>query len=134
MTDKQKYTVQNMRRMGLAYSVIAHNTGLSANTVKSFCHRAGVAISNDFGNENCNVCKNCGIELNHHPGRKKKRFCTNKCRSDWWNRNRDWAYYKRARQVVCLYCGMAFDSYGSKNRKFCGRDCYIRSRYGEGLP
>jgi hypothetical protein len=27
-----------------------------------------------------------------------------------------------------------FDSYGNRNRKYCGRDCYIQSRYGEGLP
>lgn len=32
-------------------------------------------------------CLNCGNELKHTPGRKKKKFCSNLCRSLYWQKN-----------------------------------------------
>jgi hypothetical protein len=134
MTDKQKRSVRDMRRAGLTYSEIAGFTGLPANTVKSFCFREGICAADAPGNGSRDVCKYCGKPLEHHPGRKKKLFCDDKCRSDWWNGNRNWAGRKKARRLICLCCGAEFYSDGNKQRKYCGRDCYIRSRHGEGLP
>lgn len=31
------------------------------------------------------TCLNCGIEIRSIKGKKKKRFCSDRCRWDWWN-------------------------------------------------
>jgi hypothetical protein len=126
-----------MRRAGLSYSTIADAIDLSANTVKSLCRRENMDVAND---EKHDVCNYCGIPLTHHPGKKKKRFCNDKCRSDWWNHNRKWAGRKKLYCLLCHCCGAEFNSYGNKKRKYCGRECYIRGRYDqspagrEGVP
>ena len=33
-------------------------------------------------------CKNCGGKLEHTPGRKPKKFCSDKCRMAWWYKKR----------------------------------------------
>lgn len=30
-------------------------------------------------------CKQCGIEIKSIKGKKKKQFCSDRCRWDWWN-------------------------------------------------
>ena len=134
MTDRQKQSIRYMRRMGLTFSAISCSTGLSPNTIKSFCYRENIDPITNPGNEGQDVCKECGKPLDHNPGKKKKSYCSDKCRSDWWNRNREWINHKQAYHLVCLNCGTVFKSYGNKGRKFCGRECYILSRYGDGLP
>ena len=134
MTDKQKQAIRNMRRLGLSYSAIAESVGLPPNTVKSFCHRDKANASEHPSVTKESVCKYCGSPLTHRPGKKKKCFCSDKCRSDWWNRNRRWMRRKNAERLLCHHCGAMFNSYGNKQQKYCGRDCYVRSRYGEGLP
>jgi uncharacterized protein YjcR len=134
MTDRQKRSIQEMRRAGIPYGAIAESVGLSANTVKSFCLRKNIGAPDASGGGRRETCKNCGKPPEQRPGKKRKLFCCDKCRSDWWNRNRTWANGKKAHRLVCQYCGAEFMSFGNKKRKYCGRDCYIRSRYGEGLP
>ena len=134
MTDRQNQLIRNMRRQGLAYSAIAARIGLSLNTVKSFCNRNSIYTLSASCDEEGDLCESCGKALEHSPGKKKKRFCNDKCRSDWWNQNRRWVSYERAYPLICPGCGEEFFSYANKQRKYCGRDCYIHSRYGEGLP
>lgn len=133
ITERQKQRIRDMRMAGFSYGEIAEMTDLSANTVKSLCYRENIeCLNGEAGTYDC--CKACGKPLRHNPGRKRKLFCDDKCRSDWWNRNRGWARRKDAYRLICHYCGAEFDSYGNRNRKYCGRDCYTASRYGEGLP
>jgi len=33
------------------------------------------------------VCKNCGAELTHVEGRRKKEFCSDNCRATFWQKN-----------------------------------------------
>ena len=33
------------------------------------------------------LCKNCGAELTHIEGRRKKEFCTDNCRATFWQKN-----------------------------------------------
>jgi uncharacterized protein YjcR len=133
MTNKQKQTIQDMRRKGLPYSTIAAAIGISANTVKSFCRRENIDIQSVPNEEKKNLCKNCGAPLNHHPGAKKKTFCSDNCRYTWWNKNRIWTGVKSTYRLTCFHCSIEFDS-NNKKRKYCGRECYIHSHYGEGLP
>lgn len=133
MTNTQKQMVRNMRRRGKSYSAIAASFGFSENTIKSFCRRESINVINDPDNENLNLCKNCGAQLTHHPGSKKKIFCSDKCRYGWWNKNRVWTGAQSVCRLTCYYCGAEFES-TNKKRKYCGRECYIQSRYGEELP
>ena len=133
MTDQQKQAIRALRQKGLSYHKIAELTGLSPNTIKSFCRRNNTRVLVPNDGEQPDVCKNCGLPLEQNPSTKRKSYCNNQCRSDWWNQNRWWARPKSYR-LICHHCGVEFNSYGNNKRKFCGRDCYLRSRYGEGLP
>ena len=134
MTDKQKQSIREMRQTGFTYRTIAETIGIPFNTVKSFCRRDNVTVITLLGNNNINVCKYCGKPLKQQSGKKRKSYCNDKCRSDWWNQHRRWFGYKKTYRSTCHHCGAEFKSYGNKHQKFCGRDCYARSRYGDGLP
>lgn len=132
MTNKQKQAVREMRQRGETYSAIAKMLGLSPNTIKSFCHRENISSNSVYIESN--KCKNCSAPLTQLSGVKQRIFCSDKCRYTWWNKNRQYAECKRRYILTCLYCGSNFESYGNKHRKYCGRECYNHSRYGEGLP
>jgi protein-arginine kinase activator protein McsA len=133
MTDNQKKIIRDMRQQGMSYSTIAAAHGLSANTVKSFCRRENIDIQSVPNGEKKNLCKNCGAPLNHHPGAKKKTFCSDKCRYTWWNKHRIYLGHKNIHRLTCFHCGSEFYS-NNKKRKYCGRECYIHSHFGEELP
>ena len=104
ITNYQKHSILQMRRGGMTFAEIGEALDLSSNTVKSVCRR--------------NTLK------------ERKVFCSNHCRYEWWNRTRA----KKPYLLTCYHCGKQFTSYGNRKRKFCGRECYLLSRYGEGLP
>lgn len=129
MQESQKQTILDLRVQGLTYAEIAQAMELSPNTVKSVCRRSGIKLQQpeQISSE---LCKNCGKALHKQPGRKPRTFCSNRCRYEWWNKHRK----KRVYHLICHQCGRQFISFGNKKRKFCGKDCYLASRYGEGLP
>lgn len=126
----QKDSILALRCQGQSYQAIADTLMLSANTVKSFCRRSDVGKTDDTGTAPEGRCRNCGAILSQTPGAKQKTFCSDKCRYAWWNRYKS----KQPCQLSCQFCGKGFISFGNRNRKFCGRECYLRSRYGGGLP
>ena len=92
MTDEQKKKIRKMRLDGSGYKHIASTLLLPLSTVKGYCKRNGlvgvgpvVSINNDISVQLGLVCKNCGKRLNHTEGKKKKTFCTDKCRKEYWN-------------------------------------------------
>ena len=123
----QRELIYKMHQEGSSYQEIARSLGLSPNTVKSICQRQRLQSFRQLSQE---VCKNCGKPLTKVPGRKPREFCSERCRYAWWNRDRA----RRPYVLVCQQCGKEFVSYGNRGRKYCGRECYLRSRYGEGLP
>lgn len=114
---------------GLTYTEIAVATELSPNTVKSFCRRRHIQISKPEPVMN-DRCKNCGAPINQTPGVKQRVFCSDKCRYTWWNAHRR----KQPYHLLCHHCGREFISYGNRKRRFCGRECYLLDRQGEGVP
>lgn len=130
LTKYQKDSIMALRYQGQSYKAIADKLGLSANTVKSFCHRSDACKTDNTDTADRNLCRNCGAILSQTPGAKKKTFCCDKCRYIWWNRHKSRQPY----HLTCCHCGREFISFGNKKRKFCGRECYRLSRYGEGLP
>jgi len=140
MTDVQAASIRELRMKGMGYRAIASVLGLSRDIVRNYCKSKGVA---GYGSvtklnireqmQNGCVCIFCGNVINQHsPGRPKK-FCTDKCRREWWKlhpesvNKKDTAVY----HLTCSHCGKAFDSYGNKKRKYCSHNCYIKDRFWE---
>lgn len=82
-----------------------------------------------FGIGNCPCC---GVKVAQNPGRKAKRFCSDKCRNKWWNSRLDQVERKAHYEFVCAYCKKPFTAYGNAGRKYCSHECYIKDRFGGG--
>jgi endogenous inhibitor of DNA gyrase (YacG/DUF329 family) len=127
MNNLQKEQIVILRANGESYSKIADALGISVNTVKSFCRRnnlGGVAskpIDDTF-------CRQCGAPLKQIAGKKQKRFCSDKCRMLWWNRHPEKMNRKAIREFTCQTCGQVFEAYGKRERKYCSRTCYGKSK------
>lgn len=73
-----------------------------------------------------NCCRNCGKQLTQTPGRKPVKFCSDTCRTHWWNSHLDKVNRKAFYSFTCAHCGTPFTAYGNNHRKYCSHDCYIR--------
>ncbi|CAI3674437.1 terminase gpP N-terminus-related DNA-binding protein [Clostridium neonatale] len=136
MTKNEKEKVKILREKGYSYSKIAIVLDISENTIKAFCRRNNLGgikgIQAKENREKNEKCKQCGSELTQSIKGKRKKFCSDKCRRQWWKEH-DFcidrkAYYK----LTCERCGKHFESYGNKNRKYCSHNCYINNRFGKG--
>lgn len=125
-----KEKIKQMRDIGSRYSKIAVATGISENTVKSFCRRDNLGDSDI--KVSCEAlgdrCRQCGSALIHIIGANKKRFCSDKCRMFWWNSHLESVNKKASYSFNCTQCGATFESYGNKKRKYCSRACYGKSK------
>ena len=139
MTEEQKTQIANLRGEGYGYVRIAQALGISENTVKSFCRRkklAGRTVASQAmpaavrdGNHFC-LC--CGNEVAQTPGRKEKKFCSDRCRNKWWNSHLDRVKRKANYEFICPQCRKPFTAYGNAKRKYCSHECYIAHRFGGG--
>lgn len=122
MTIHEKSEINRMRLEGYSASAIATFLGLSASTVRSHIHRHPEI-------ENTRLCKNCGKPVLQTPNRREKKFCSDTCRMEWWNKHQGEVHRKAYYTLTCEYCKKEFTSYGNKNRKYCSRDCYTQARH-----
>lgn len=138
MTDEQKMQITKLRADGYGYIRVAQMLGISENTVKSFCRRYNltgkvatevtrIQVPSDDG---IHKCRNCGIAVEQKPGRKEKKFCSDKCRMKWWNNNLDKVKRKAVYEFICPHCGKSFTVYGNSHRKYCSHECYVAERFG----
>ena len=136
MTEKQKTEIIRMRESGASFSKISEITGISRNTIKSFCRRENIEIQDSvcYGTEDTNElkCKQCGKKLRIVPGRKTPKFCCKDCRTQWWNSHPEQVNRKAIYNFICDRCGKAFTAYGNSNRKYCSHSCYINARFKGG--
>lgn len=138
MTVEDKIRIAELRKEGLGYKRIAKALGLNDGTVKTYCHRHGMATvqakpakpSRDASRDKCRFC---GAPLLQIPGRKPKKFCSDECRNKFWNRNIARVNRKSMIRYTCPVCGKAFNAYGKHNRKYCSHGCYIADRFGGAL-
>ena len=77
MTNEQIRQLAIMRRDGMGYGAIADKLDLSINTVKSWCRRHQLPSADSIST----VCEQCGKPITQNPKRKKKRFCSDRCRN-----------------------------------------------------
>lgn len=129
LTEDQKRAICTLRESGKTYDTIAKTLGASPNTVRSFCRRNGVIqVKPQKSQPDC--CKNCGTPLGQTERARRRTFCSDQCRYDWWNRYRRSQPYR----LVCKQCGKTFISFGNQKKAFCGRDCYNLDRQQKGVP
>ena len=113
--------ITDMRLKGCGASAIAAVLRLSPNTVKSYMRRHPDLPGT-------HRCARCGSIFAQPEGRREKKFCSDKCRTSWWNIHQEKINKKAYYTLVCQYCGKEYESYGNKNRKYCSRVCYQQSR------
>jgi endogenous inhibitor of DNA gyrase (YacG/DUF329 family) len=133
MTDTQKVLITDLRGKGYGYKKIAQMTGISENTVKSYCRRNSVPMTTVVDTpsaDNEHFCLSCGFPVTQKSGRKNKKFCSDRCRNKWWNTHLDQVKRKAIYEFTCPTCGGPFSAYGNANRKYCSHECYIEDRFG----
>ncbi len=134
MTDLQKSQIENYRLQGYGYKKIGQLMGLSANTVKTHCKRnslSGTATPQGTHVSKKN-CKYCGKPLAQTPGHKPRIFCSDACRTKWWNANTTLLHHRNGREISCGHCGETFSVSQNSTRKYCSHECYIADRFHGG--
>ena len=130
MTETQKQNIQILRSQGLGYKSIATRLGISVNTVKSYLkkHSSDFTQPTDL-TTNTSFCLQCGKELVKILHKKEKKFCCDKCRYEWWNKNRA-SKRVSAHTYTCPVCKTVFTSYSASTTHYCSHKCYINRRFG----
>ena len=84
--------------------------------------------------EYVDICPNCGGLFSQNERGRRKKFCSEKCRTAWNHRHPKPENWKNtSRTVVCPACGkkfMAAREYGHL-RKYCSHSCANRGRAAE---
>ena len=127
VNSEEKLKIRKMRLKGETYAKIAEIIGVPANTVKTFCRRNNLQSIEFEGTKFQNICKNCKLKL--IDARTNKKFCGDKCRMIWWNKNPDKLCKMAIHTFKCGHCNKTFEIYGKKNRVYCSRKCYFSSRF-----
>lgn len=130
MNNLQKEQITLFRASGESYTKIADSMGLSINTVKSYCRRNNLGRIASIISEPVEgtFCCQCGVSLKQTIGKKKKRFCSDKCRMAWWNAHPEAVNHKTIRAFTCQTCSHNFKTHGNRERKYCSRACYGKSK------
>lgn len=134
MTDTQIEMIIRLRKSGMGYTEVARETGISKDTVKSFCQRNKLGGRLGQGkSEEGTVCPQCGKKLDLNAKTRKPRFCCEACRRAWWRAHPEAGVKKAVYEYTCACCGTPFSAYGNSRRKYCCHSCYISDRFGKGL-
>ncbi|MDO4555743.1 MAG: RNA polymerase subunit sigma-70 [Lachnospiraceae bacterium] len=130
MTEEQKVQIAALREQGNGYKKIAQLLSISENTVKSFCKRNCISRDEISVNDDEIRCQCCGKTVKQNPGRKRKKFCSDRCRMKLWYEHLDQVQRKANYEYVCPVCKKTFTVYGNAHRKYCSHECYIVDRFG----
>ena len=121
MTNQQKNQITVLRSQGFGYATIAKAVGLQKGTVVSYCRKIGLTGTKATDNSRIDVdadfCLQCGALLTQTSGRKRIKFCCNKCRITWWNSHPEKVNRKAVYSFTCANCGKSFTAYGNAGRK-----------------
>ena len=120
MTDELKDQILALRREGLEFSKIARELDIPADTVRTFLNRHSTRYENR--------CLCCEKEIESLPHRKRKLFCSDRCRLLWWNSHQTVIKRKTFYNFICPQCGKEFTAYGNAKRKYCSRNCFAAAR------
>ena len=136
MTNEQRKRITELRQGGYGYTTIAKALGMTKGGVKTYCHAHGLAGTKAKSNARIipeyEFCRQCGTHLEQIQGRKRRKFCSEACRKQWWNMHPEQVHKKAIYSFTCAGCGKAFTAYGKANRKYCSHACYIAARFKNG--
>lgn len=138
MTPFQSKQIRELRLRGVGYKGIASVTGLTRDIVRNYCKTHGlsglgavVTINIKEQMESGVACLGCGKPLVQPRTGRPRKFCSDKCRRDWWAAHADRSQPRESAMytATCSYCGQEFRAYGNSQRKYCCHACYIRDRF-----
>ena len=136
MTDLQAAQVKEMRLKGMGYRAIAETLGLSRDIVRNHCKANGMngyvaaTVKNLQEREGQGgICICCGKETVQAGTGRTRKFCSEKCRRQWWKTHPQEGNHKSLCTKKCAYCGTEFSFYGSRHPKYCSHECYIKARF-----
>lgn len=126
MKVTERDEINRLRSLGYGHIKIAQQLGLSENSVKSFCRRHPLQTA-EPRRQAKGTCPQCGAKVDS-----RRRFCSDACRTAWWNAHREHPNGKGQAGFICQYCTKSFAGYPAQNPKYCCHACYIAARYGKG--
>lgn len=90
MKKQEIETIKQMRLNGATPTEIARNLNLSVNTIKSHIRRHPEISATG-------KCLFCGVPVVQPEGRKRKKFCSDRCRISYWNHRRKEDHHDRSK-------------------------------------
>ncbi len=118
MTIQEKTKIDALAATGISTTEIANQTGISRNTIKSYLQRQ----------KKQTFCLNCGGILKMTPHKKRKKFCCDKCRMQYWNKHPEEMKLSNATEIHCETCGKTVIRYRKTPRKYCSHSCAAQGR------
>lgn len=114
ITKTQERKIAALRARGLGCRKVAEIINVPENVVKYYfrLHKAPDTVIQ---------CKNCGKEAVCIPTYKKKVFCSDKCRMDWWAKHQKEINHTMYTHI-CKTCGCEFKSF-RKDSVTCSKKC-----------
>ena len=86
LTEKDKMKIDNMRKCGFGYRRIAGFLGFSKDTVKYYILKSGAKVEPEItGITLKDICPNCCTPVVQTPHKRRKIYCSNKCRLLAWH-------------------------------------------------
>ena len=91
MRKDQEDMIRLLRESGRGYRMIAYELGLPRGEVRAFCRANGLAGDPSLAKENMSEwyiqhgrCAVCGKQLTHSAVGRHRRFCSGRCRTEYW--------------------------------------------------
>lgn len=126
MKVELKNQIKQMRSVGYGYKRIAKELDLTLSVIRYACSK----LSDEDLLEG--RCEKCGLKIKSFKGKKRKRFCSDQCRWDWWNQHYKDIQRKAFTTHQCKCCAKEFTSYGNNKRVYCSHACYIKDKLNKG--
>jgi endogenous inhibitor of DNA gyrase (YacG/DUF329 family) len=126
MSGIEKNKITELRQQGYGYKRIAKELSTTISAVRYAC---SVICDEDSLTGNC---RNCGQKIKSIKGKKKKKFCSDNCRWQWWSKHLKEVNKKAYYTLHCKCCGKEFTAYGNNKRVYCSHDCYIKYKLQKG--
>lgn len=126
MKNELKNKIFELRKLGMGYKSIAKELSLTHSAVRNVC-TAKYSNPDLYG-----TCKNGGKRVKHRHGKKKRQFCSDKCRMTWWNAHSEEVKRKSFYTFTCPCCNSEFVTYGNSKRIYCSIACAAKSRTKKG--
>lgn len=129
LSSVQKRKVEQLRQEGMGYKRIVAELNISRDVVRNYCRSHGLGgYGKNYAPDSeiqidDNHCMTCNKKLVQSKTGRKRKFCSEECRREYWN-----VLHHTTYSHVCQYCGKEFESYVT-NSKYCCHNCYIHDRF-----